>query len=234
MTDEKRIKLFSTHPHPCSYFDDREAKTLFVDPDIAVSSSLYSLLSQRGFRRSGNHYYRPNCEGCQQCIPCRVPVAEFTFSRNQRKLLNRNADLTVVATRELSTQAYGLYERYINARHTDGDMYPADPEQFASFITEGRSDTRYIHFYDNERLISVAVSDPVEDGVSAIYTFYDPDDRRRSLGKYAVLWQIMQCQQRNLPYVYLGYWIRDCNKMRYKTNYRPIELLMSQRWIRLN
>lgn len=234
MTGEKRIRLYSTRPHPCSYFDDREAKTLFVDPDISISDSLYSQLSQRGFRRSGNHYYRPNCEDCQQCIPCRVPVAEFSFSRNQRRLLNRNADLKVVNQSFLAEDAYELYERYINARHLDGDMYPASRDQFASFIAEKRNNTEYIHFYDKERLVSVAVCDPVEDGLSAIYTFYDPEDGRRSLGKYAVLWQIRSCQERGLPFVYLGYWIRDCDKMRYKTNYRPIELLMSQRWIRLN
>ncbi len=234
MNDEQRIKLFATAPHPCSYFTDREAQTLFLDPAVEVSGPLYTQLSQAGFRRSGNHYYRPNCEGCRECVPCRVPVRDFHYSRNQRRLLSRNRDLQLRWQPEPDAQAYALYVRYISERHRDGDMYPPSREQFDSFIGAHREDSLFLHIYLAEELLAVALCDPMGDGLSAIYTFYSPQEQRRSLGKLTVLKLIEACQQRNLPYLYLGYWIRDCQKMRYKIDYRPLELLMDQRWVRLN
>jgi len=234
MNDDRQIKLYTTAPHPCSYFDDREAQTLFVDPACAVGSPLYTRLSQAGFRRSGSHYYRPNCDGCNACIASRVPVADFSLSRNQRRQIARNKDLDYYWRESLDAGAYPLYERYINERHRDGDMYPASREQFDSFIADSRQDTTYLHIYHQRQLLAVSVCDQMGDGLSAIYTFYAPEAQRRSLGKLAVLHMIETCRQRQLPYLYLGYWIRDCQKMRYKIDYRPLELLMSQRWVRLN
>ncbi len=234
MNDEQRVKLYSTAPHPCSYFSDREAQTLFLDPGVDVSATLYTQLSQAGFRRSGSHYYRPNCEACKECIPCRVPVQDFSFSRNQRRLLSRNSDLQLRWQTQVADDAYGLYASYINQRHRDGDMYPPSRQQFDSFIGDHRDDSLFLHFYLGEKLLAVALCDQMGDGLSAIYTFYDPLEQRRSLGKLAVLRLVEACKQRQLPYLYLGYWIRDCQKMRYKIDYRPLELLMAQRWVRLN
>jgi arginyl-tRNA--protein-N-Asp/Glu arginylyltransferase len=234
MTDSKEIKLYATHPHPCSYFDDREAKTIFIDPDMSPSHAVYSELSRRGFRRSGNHIYRPDCNSCNDCIASRVPVSTFLPTRGQRKALNRNIDLTSKIMPTLSEQAYDLYERYINIRHRDGDMFPPSREQFNSFLASGNAATEYLHFYDDGVLVAVAVTDVLDDGLSAIYTFYDPELSRRSLGVYGILWQIKYAKSLNLPYVYLGYWIRDCQKMAYKSDYRPIELLINSRWVQLN
>ncbi|CAA0088792.1 Aspartate/glutamate leucyltransferase [Zhongshania aliphaticivorans] len=234
MTEPKDIKLYATHPHPCSYFSEREARTIFIDPELAPSPAIYSALSRRGFRRSGNHIYRPDCSSCQDCIASRVPVGLFTPNRQQRRVLNRNNDVVVKISAVLSEQAYPLYERYINIRHQDGDMYPPSQEQFDNFLSKSNASTEYIHFYDDDVLIAVAVTDVLDDGLSAIYTFYDPEQTRRSLGVFGILWQINYAKSLNLPYVYLGYWIKDCQKMRYKTDYRPIELLMNNRWVLLN
>lgn len=234
MTDSKEIKLYATYPHPCSYFDDREAKTIFIDPDMSPSPTLYSELSRRGFRRSGNHIYRPDCNRCKDCIASRVPVNIFTPSRSQRRTINRNDDLATEIFPEPSGQAYDLYERYINGRHRDGDMFPPSHEQFDSFLCQSNSTTEYVHFYEDTKLVAIAVTDILDDGLSAIYTFYDPELKRRSLGVYGILWQIAHAKSLKLPYIYLGYWIRDCQKMSYKTDYRPIELLLNSRWVRLN
>ena len=233
MTDAQQLKLYATHPHPCSYFADREAKTIFIDPDIKVSGPVYSELSRRGFRRSGNHLYRPECEGCKSCIASRVPANLFKGSRTQRRVVKRNNDLRVAILDAPNSDAYPLYEKYINGRHRDGDMFPPSRDQFDSFLGAGTDSTQYIHFYLGESLLSVAVTDVLDDGLSAIYTFYDPDYPQRSLGVYSILWQISRCCDLALPFLYLGYWIRDCQKMAYKTDYKPIELLMSNRWVRL-
>jgi|TARA_R110000822_G_scaffold127396_4_gene262855 arginine-tRNA-protein transferase len=158
----------------------------------------------------------------------------FKASRSQRRTINRNADLSTEVLPAPSAQAYPLYERYINGRHRDGDMFPPSREQFDSFLGESSATTAYVHFYAEGALVAVAVTDILDDGLSAIYTFYDPDLNKRSLGVYGILWQISHAKSLNLPYVYLGYWIRDCQKMAYKTDYRPIELLINSRWVRLN
>lgn len=233
MNEEQRIKLYATSPHPCSYFSEREAQTLFLDPLCEVDQGLYTRLSQAGFRRSGSHYYRPNCETCKACIASRVLIADFSLSRNQRRLMARNNDLDYDWKKRPSAEAYELYERYINTRHRDGDMYPASREQFDGFIADQRDDTQFLHIYHSGELLAVAVCDRLGDGLSAIYTFYAPEEQRRSLGKLAILALIDRCKQQGLPYLYLGYWIKECQKMRYKIDYRPIELLINGRWCRL-
>jgi arginyl-tRNA--protein-N-Asp/Glu arginylyltransferase len=234
MNDSRQIKIYTTQGHPCSYFPEREAKTIFIDPELSVTTPLYSELSRQGFRRSGNHVYRPECGKCQDCIASRVPVSLFEASRGQRRTIKRNSDLECHILDAPDEQAYALYERYISERHRDGGMHPASREQFDSFIGKGSTETQYVHFYLAEKLVAVAVTDVLDDGLSAIYTFYDPALQNRSLGVYGILWQIQRSRHLDLPYLYLGYWIRDCQKMRYKTDYRPIELLIGRRWTRLS
>lgn len=235
--DISTIKLYSTHEHPCSYLDDRAATTVFVDPTLALDAHIYSELSDYGFRRSGGHIYRPHCLQCQACIPVRVPVASFRASRAQKRCLKRNADLYTQESPTINTdEHYRLYQRYIEARHADGDMYPPSREQYEEFLSSQWGVTRYIEMRSSEdnTLIAVAVCDQLDQGLSAIYTFFDPDQGYRSLGVYAVLVQIREAQDQKLPYVYLGYWIRQCQKMSYKTQYRPLEMFINNRWHRFS
>jgi arginine-tRNA-protein transferase len=225
------LKVYTTYPHSCSYLQDQEATTLFVDPRQEVDQTLYSNLSVLGFRRSGNHLYRPHCGSCDACIPARIPVREFSPNRTQRRALRRNTDLEVELTEDIRDQsAFDLYRRYIERRHADGDMYPPDREQYQSFLDNAWECTRYYRFYDAGKLIAIAVVDELLDGLSAIYTFFDPDLDARSLGRYAILWQVQRAREQDLDYLYLGYWIRGCKKMAYKSEYRPLEIYVNGRW----
>tara|TARA_B110000503_G_scaffold72339_1_gene111863 strand:- start:296 stop:1102 length:807 start_codon:yes stop_codon:yes gene_type:complete len=227
----REIKVYTTFPHDCSYLADMQATTLFVDPRQAISVPLYTQLSLLGFRRSGDHIYRPHCISCSACIASRVPVNTFQASRSQRRVWRRNQDLRVIESGSIiDDEAYGLYARYINLRHSDGDMYPPDRQQYESFLNGLFDCTRYLRFYEDDRLLCVAVIDVMLDGLSAIYTFYDPDEERRSLGTFAILAQIEHAARHGLDYLYLGYWIEQCNKMNYKARFQPLELFTDGRW----
>jgi len=229
------VRVFATYPHNCSYLPGEQATTLFVDPSTPIDARIYSQLSYIGFRRSGPHLYRPHCAACNACVPARVPVAGFKPNRSQRRILARNSDLQAEVADDISTdEHFALYSRYISGRHRDGDMYPPDREQFNSFLTREWGTTRFVEFRDAERLLAVAVLDRLENGVSAIYTFYDPAESSRSLGSFVILWQIGLARELGLPAVYLGYWIRNCRKMNYKTRFRPIELLTNGHWVRVD
>jgi len=134
------IRLYRTSPHACSYKEGEEAITVFVDPEISIDQALNSKLREMGYRRSGAHLYRPDCDHCQACVSCRIPVDQFVFKRRHRKTWNANQDLRIKETPTLhNPQAYALYKNYINTRHRDGDMYPATPEQFEAFISTRHS-----------------------------------------------------------------------------------------------
>ena len=235
MTSSLRdLKVYTTYPHSCSYLPEQEATTLFVDPRTPMSGTLYSQLSLLGFRRSGSHLYRPNCSNCNACIPARVPVSRFDAKRTQRRCLRRNEDLEVRELHDINTDTcFELYRRYIEARHHDGDMYPPSREQYQSFLSAEWGVTRFYGMFKDDQLVGVAVADALDDGLSAIYTFYDPDLTERSLGTYAVLWQIQQTEALGLDYLYLGYWIKQCQKMAYKIQYRPLELYVNGSWVEL-
>ena len=234
MTSSLRdLKVYTTYPHRCSYLEGEEATTLFIDPRQSVDKTLYSNLSMLGFRRSGNHIYRPHCSHCNACIPARIPVDDFRPNRNQRRCRSRNADLDVQVYKAMNDdESYALYDRYIRERHADGDMFPPDRDQFESFLNDPWGCTEYVQFRKDGRLVAVAVVDVMVDGLSAIYTFYDPAEDTRSLGRYAILWQVERCRSEGLPYVYLGYWIRNCRKMAYKADYQPLEVLVNNQWQR--
>jgi arginine-tRNA-protein transferase len=234
--DEFGTKQFYLTPgHPCSYLPRRQAQTLFLDPRETVTPGLYEALSRQGFRRSGGHLYRPHCRTCQACIPSRIPVADFVPKRRQKRVAAGNADLRVeVVPARFEPEYYELYARYIAGRHQDGDMYPPSTEQFRSFLLSQWCDTLFLCSYLGDSLVAVAVTDQLPGGLSAIYTFFDPDLARRSLGVFSVLEQISLCRRLGLAYLYLGYWIRDCQKMRYKIDYRPIELFTNGTWVRIH
>ena len=229
------VRVFATYPHNCSYLPGEQATTLFVDPSTPVDARIYSQLSYIGFRRSGPHLYRPHCASCNACVPARVPVQSFEPNRNQRRIIARNGDLRVDTVEDISSEEhFTLYSRYIEERHRDGDMYPPDREQFNSFLTREWGTTSFVEFRNAQRLLAVAVLDRLDNGISAIYTFYDPAEGSRSLGSFVILWQIALARELGLPAVYLGYWIRNCRKMNYKTRFRPIELLANGHWVRVD
>lgn len=196
-----------------------------------MDTQLYASLSEVGFRRSGDHLYRPHCQHCTACIAARIPVADFSPNRQQRRILKRNAELQVIRKRpSFNEEYYDLYRRYIEQRHADGDMYPPSRDQFATFLVRDLPFCCFFEFRLHGRLLAIAVTDVLPNGLSAVYTFYDPDEEQRSLGRYAILWQIAETERLGLQAVYLGYWIKNCRKMNYKTQYRPIELFVNQRW----
>ncbi len=234
MSNMRTLVFYATPEHPCSYLDDRLATTMFVDPKADVDQALYTRLSQLGFRRSGHHYYKPRCNGCNACIPVRIPVNSFQPTRSQKRTWNRNQDLECIHKPPVFSQEhFALYQRYINARHQDGDMYPPTLDQYESFLMEAREDTSFVEIRDGSQLLAVAVTDSTMDGLSSIYTFFEPTEQKRALGVYGILWQIAEAKNRDLPYLYLGYWIRNCDKMSYKTQYRPIEVLVRDNWVNI-
>lgn len=235
MTDLAHLKFYATQPHACSYLPEERATTLFLDPHQPINLETYSQLSELGFRRSGDHLYRPHCQACSACIASRIAVDDFIPSRQQARIIKRNADLRVSARPPaLTDEIYSLYARYIESRHQDGDMYPPSREQFASFLVRDWPFSQFHEFRLGDELVAIAVTDQMHNGLSAVYTFYAPEHARRSLGRYAILWQIEQARRQQLHAVYLGYWIKGCRKMNYKTEYRPLEMLINQRWVRLN
>lgn len=194
------LRFYQTLPHACSYLDNQEASTLFLDPDQKVTAEIYNVLTQTGFRRSGQHLYRPQCKTCDACKSVRVKVADFQPSRQQRRTFKRNQDLssTRVST-DFNEEHYQLYERYLTSRHADGDMYPATKAQFCSFLLADQSGANLVEFRDaSGKLVAVAAIDQLQDGLSAIYTFFDPQEKHRSLGVFAILWQLKQTAKMQL------------------------------------
>jgi leucyl-tRNA---protein transferase len=222
--------FYASAPHPCSYLDE-QAVTLFADPNAEMSKSLYSALSDLGFRRSGEFVYSPRCPACNACLPVRIPVEEFQPDRSQRRNWKQNSDLTVTLhPAEFNERHFDLYRRYMDERHPDGSMAKPDQDQYIRFFVSRWADTRFVEFAENGRPLAISVMDVLDQGLSAVYTFFDPLAYKRGLGVYAVLWLIEEAKRRQLPYLYLGYLIHESPKMNYKTQYRPLEFFHDGLW----
>lgn len=199
-----------------------------------MDTNTYSALAEIGFRRSGGHVYAPHCPHCQACVPVRLPVALFQPNRKQRRTRNTRLSLSTTVTEPLfREEQFALYQRYLAARHAGGGMDDPDPEKYLEFLSSDWSQTEFVEFRCDNQLIAVAVQDVLSRGLSSVYTFFEPGFTDLSLGHYALLWQIEEAQRRNLAWLFLGYWIEDCQKMSYKQEYRPIELFQKGRWQRL-
>lgn len=234
MTEKNELRFFLSSPHPCGYLNNQQTSNLVVDPALKLNGNVYGLLSTHGFRRSGEQIYRPHCQRCSACVPIRVLVDDFVPSKSQRRCLNKNQDLQAYKVTSIdSEEYYALYERYICGRHGDGEMYPPSRAQFKDFLRPAWGITEYLVFRDaNDTVVSVAVTDALHDGLSAMYSFFDPDPafKARSLGVFNILYQILWARERGLPYLYMGYWISESPKMTYKTQYRPYELFKNNQW----
>ena len=228
---EVPIRLYQTRPHPCGYYAERTARNLVLDPASPYLASAYASAIDHGFRRSGAQVYRPHCETCHACVATRIDVASFAPNRSQRRTLARNADLNLrIAPARCSEEYFELYSRYLAARHGDGPMAESGPEDFLSFLTCDWSRTAFLELRRDEELLAVAVTDLLPQGISAVYTFYSTVEPARSLGTCSILHQIEFARRRNLPFVYLGYWIDGHPKMDYKRRFPAMQVLRDQRW----
>lgn len=229
-----RLQFYLTAPYPCSYLPDHVARSQVAAPGSLIDTGVYSELVRLGFRRSGQHVYRPRCDACRACVAARVPVAEFEPGRTQRRCLKRNADIRLRLLPLAFEEAhYRLYRRYQSVRHAGGGMDHDDRDQFCNFLLQSRVDSVLAEFSLDGEVIMVALVDKLIDGLSAVYTFFDPELDKRSLGTYGVLTQIELAREIGLPYLYLGYWIETCGKMAYKRSFQPLEGLVDGRWKRL-
>lgn len=227
----KPIPLVFGHEHDCEYLPGQTARMMYVSPHEALDREIYGCLVRNGFRRSGDLVYRPNCRRCAACLPARIPVQGFRPDRTQRRTWIRNADLCVVrGPAVFDEEQYRLYLRYQQTRHADGQMGSSSPGDYIGFLGSRWAETEFCEFREQDRLCAVAVVDLLEDGLSAVYTFYDPDSGERSLGTQAVLWLVEEARRRGLPWVYLGYWISGCRKMAYKNKFRPLQVLRRKGW----
>lgn len=226
------LPLLLTAEQDCSYLPGRVARSLVAAADPIMCTELYSRFVQIGFRRSGDTIYRPHCAACAACLPIRVPVAQFRPDRTQRRNLKTNADLIAAPLRTgLQAEHHALFQRYLRRRHPDSDMVDTSAEDYQAFLGSGWCDTGFIEFRTPQQLAAVAVVDKLMDGLSAVYTFYEPELEPRGLGNYAVLWQIAQARALRLDYIYLGYWIAECRKMAYKNRFRPFEVFLNNDWV---
>lgn len=227
------IKFGISQYFPCNYIPSEQERLLVAIDPVVQTPENYEQLMTLGFRRSGAQVYRPHCEVCHACQSIRVPVNQFSLSRSQKRTLKKAKHFTLCLNQNCTDimQYYPLFETYINRRHSDGSMYPATEEQYQNFVAINWLTVAYLEVYDQQKLISVSVVDVLPDSFSAVYTFFDPDYDKYSLGRFAILQLIEQAKANHKQFVYLGYQVDECRKMNYKTQYKPYQRLIGGNWV---
>jgi arginine-tRNA-protein transferase len=233
-----KLQFYVTTGYSCGYLPNKLAQSLIASPHHLIDANVYSSLIQQGFRRSGKFVYKPHCESCQECVPVRIVLADFAENRSQKRAFKQHSNLTAtILPIEYYDEHYKLYASYQLARHTNVESEKEEKpeqdeiEQYINFLCQTNVESVMVEFRENGQLKMVSVIDIVLDGISAVYTFYDTRDSHTSFGTYNVLWQIEWAKTLHLPYLYLGYWIRESKKMAYKQNYKPLEKLVSGEWV---
>lgn len=228
------IPLVLSQEHPCGYLETKIAQSLFVHPSYSITTSTYAHLLEQGFRRSGEEVYAPHCTHCSACIPARLPLKKFKPSKSQRRCMRKNIETQVNIKPAIFEQAhYDMYLRYQAIRHPEGSMINASPENYFRFLSSSWCNTQFVEFSINNELAGIAIIDQFDEAWSAVYTFFEPKFSDYSLGVYAILWQIQQANLQQKEYLYLGFWLKDCTKMSYKTCYQPIQLLIDKQWVEM-
>jgi len=233
----RQLRFFLTAPSPCPYLPDRYERKVFAHLPLADGAAVNDSLTQVGFRRSQNIAYRPACESCQACVSARLPADDYVFSRSERKALSRNEDLERrLVEPEATMEQFDLLRRYLMARHADGGMAEMTWPDYVAMVEDTAVRTHIVEYRLKSKdvgpgdLLACALVDVMSDGLSLVYSFYDPTIGRRSLGSFVILDHVIQAGLAGLPYVYLGYWVRGSEKMNYKVRFSPIELLRPEGW----
>ncbi len=229
-SDIHQIRIGLTNNHPCSYLKDRMERVAVALDNSMQSDENYEILLANGFRRSGDTIYKPHCDACSACHALRIAVPDFVPSKSQKRLLNKVKDeITWQLKSELDENWFTLYSQYIKARHRDGTMYPPQKDEFDKFAKSQWLNTQFLHIYQHNQLIAIAVTDVLPHSASAFYTFFDPNSQL-SIGTLAVLLQLEFCKTHRKQWLYLGYQIDECSAMNYKVRFQRHQRLVNQRW----
>jgi arginine-tRNA-protein transferase len=229
------LTFYRSGPMPCPYLPGRVEQQLFTELSGTGVQAVFEHLSLGGFRRSHHIAYRPACRGCSACVPVRVAVDGFEMTRSWQRVRRANADLRADCVgKRITDEQFLLFQRYLRSRHSDGDMARMNRRDYATMVVSSPVMTDLVEFRDEfGRLAAACLMDRLGDGLSAVYSFYEPDAPKRSLGSYIVLWMVEEARRLGLPYVYLGYWVEDSPKMAYKGRFRPLEGFSADGWQRI-
>jgi len=227
----EKIQFYTTTEYSCSYIDKMDAQSLVATSYKSINQNIFQDLIKKGFRRSGQYIYKPNCKSCTACIPIRLVAKKFMPSKSQKRIYRKHENLKVQESSLIFKQEhFDLYLKYQNKRHSFINNDQNNLGDYTDFLIKSNVKSKLFEFRDGDLLKIVSIVDIMSDGISAVYTFFDPDDEKVSYGTHSIIWLINWCKTQQLKYMYLGYWIGECNKMKYKTNFKPYELYIKAYW----